>query len=76
MLETLTVARAEVKNRILGLLDKHGLRVPGATPFSKGNIAWLRGLSLGFMGDAILGSLAARETIVVYLCQSSLEKGV
>jgi transposase len=48
--------RTAVKNRIHGLLDRHGLRMPGAYPFSAGNIAWLRGLSLGFMDDAILGS--------------------
>jgi transposase len=48
--------RTEVKNRIHGLLDKHGLRMPGATAFSKENIEWLIGLSLGFMDDAILRS--------------------
>ena len=56
--------RTEVKNRIHSLLDKHGLRMPGTTPFSKGNIAWLRGLSLGFMDDAILRSdLAVLEAV-------------
>jgi transposase len=56
--------RTEVKNRIHGLLDKHGLRMPGTTPFSKENIAWLIGLSLGFMDDAILRSdLALLETV-------------
>ena len=56
--------RTEVKNRIHGLLDKHGLRMPGTTPFSKGNIAWLRERSLGFMDDAILRSdLAILEAV-------------
>ena len=56
--------RSEVKNRIHSLFDKHGLRMPGATPFSKGNIAWLRERSLGFMDDAILRSdLALLETV-------------
>ena len=56
--------RTEVKNRVHGLLDKHGLRMPGTTPFSKENIAWLRGLSLGFMDDAILRSdLALLEAV-------------
>jgi len=35
--------RTGVKNRIHAILDKHGLRMPGTTPFSNGNIAWLRG---------------------------------
>ena len=56
--------RTMVKNRIHGLLDKHGLHMPEATSFSKGNLAWLRGLSLGFMDDAILRSdLALLETV-------------
>jgi len=56
--------RTGVKNRIHGLLDKHGLRMPGTTAFSKGNVTWLRGLSLGFMDDAILRSdLALLETV-------------
>jgi transposase len=60
----LVTARTEMKNRIHSLLDKHGLRMPGTTPFSKGNIAWLRGLSLGFMDDAILRSdLAILEAV-------------
>jgi transposase len=58
--------RTEVKNRIHALLDKHGLRMPGTTPFSKGNVAWLRERSLGFMDDAILRSdLALLETVDV-----------
>jgi len=60
----LVKTRTAVKNRIHGLLDKHGLRMPEATPFSKGNIDWLRGLSLSFMDDAILRSdLALLETV-------------
>jgi transposase len=56
--------RTGVKNRIHSLLDKHGLRMPEVTPFSKGNIAWLRERSLGFMDDAILRSdLALLETV-------------
>jgi transposase len=56
--------RTEVKNRIHGLLDKHGLRMPGATAFSNDNVDWLRGLSLGFMDDAILRSdLAVLEAV-------------
>jgi transposase len=60
----LVKTRTAVKNRIHGLLDKHGLRMPEATPFSTGNIEWLRGLSLGFMDDAILRSdLALLEAL-------------
>jgi transposase len=56
--------RTGVKNRIHGLLDKHGLRMPETTPFSSGNMAWLRERSLGFMDDAILRSdLALLETV-------------
>jgi transposase len=56
--------RTGVKNRIHGLLDKHGLWMPETTPFSDGNIAWLRERSLGFMDDAILRSdLALLETV-------------
>jgi len=56
--------RTMVKNRIHGILDKHGLRMPGAYPFSRGNVDWLRGLSLGFMDDAILRSdLALLEAL-------------
>jgi len=61
---SLVKIRTEVKNRIHALLDKHGLRMPGTTPFSKGNVAWLRERSLGFMDDAILRSdLALLETV-------------
>jgi len=56
--------RTGIKNRIHGLLDKHGLRMPEATPFSKGNIAWLKERDLGFMDDAILRSdLVLLETV-------------
>jgi transposase len=56
--------RTEVKNRVHGLLDKHGLRMPGTTAFSKGNIAWLREQNFGFMDDAIVRSdLAVLEAV-------------
>lgn len=56
--------RPEVKNRIHSLLDKHGLRIPYRTPFSKKNIAWLKERSLGFMDDTILRSdLAILEVV-------------
>jgi transposase len=56
--------RTEVKNRVHGLLDKHGLRMPGATAFSKENIAWLREQNFGFMDDAIVRSdLAVLEAV-------------
>ncbi|MCX6656732.1 MAG: IS110 family transposase [Candidatus Bathyarchaeota archaeon] len=56
--------RTEVKNRVHGLLDKHGLRMPGTTPFSKENIAWLREQNFGFMDDAIVRSdLAVLEAV-------------
>ena len=56
--------RTTVKNRIHGLLDKHCLRMPGATAFSRDNVAWLKELSLGFMDDAILRSdLVILETV-------------
>lgn len=60
----LVKTQTEVKNRIHSLLDKHGLRMPHPTPFSKKNIAWLREQSLGFMDDAILRSdLAILESV-------------
>jgi transposase len=52
----LVKTRTEVKNRIHSLLDKHGLRMPYRTPFSKENVAWLREQGLGFIDDAILRS--------------------
>jgi transposase len=52
----LVKTRTEVKNRIHSILDKHGLRMPHPTSFSKKNIAWLKEQSLGFMDDAILRS--------------------
>jgi transposase len=56
--------RTGVKNRVHGLLDKHGLRMPGTTPFSKENIAWLREQNFGFMDDAIVRSdLAVLEAV-------------
>jgi transposase len=60
----LVKTRTEVKNRIHSILDKHGLRMPHLTPFSKKNTSWLREQSLGFMDDAILRSdLALLETV-------------
>jgi transposase len=60
----LVKARTEVRNRIHSLLDKHGLRIPYRTPFSKKAVAWLREQSLGFMDDAILVSdLAILEAV-------------
>ena len=60
----LVKTRTEVRNRIHSLLDKHGLRMPHKTPFSKKNVAWLRERSLGFMDDAILRSdLAVLESV-------------
>ena len=56
--------RTGIKNRVHGLLDKHGLRMPGITPFSRENIAWLREQSFGFMDDAIVRSdLAVLEAV-------------
>jgi transposase len=56
--------RTEVKNRIHSLLDRHGLRCPYKTLFSKGGVEWLRGLSLGFTDDAVLRSdLALLEAL-------------
>jgi transposase len=53
-----------VKNRIHSLLDKHGLRIPHRTPFSKKAVSWLKEQSLGFMDDAILqGDLALLEVL-------------
>jgi transposase len=48
--------RTEVKNRIHALLDKHGLRCPYKTLFSKKGVEWLRSLKLGFTDDAVLRS--------------------
>jgi transposase len=53
---SLVKSRTAVKNRIHGLLDKHGLRMPGTTAFSRDNVTWLKGLRLGFMDNAILES--------------------
>jgi len=46
----------EVKNRIHALLDKHGVRCPYKTLFSKKGLEWLKGLKLGFTDDAVLRS--------------------
>jgi transposase len=48
--------RTEVKNRIHALLDKHGLKCPYPTLFSKKGVEWLRSLKLGFTDDAVLRS--------------------
>lgn len=48
--------RTEVKNRIHALLDRHGLRCPYKTLFSKRGLEWLRSLRLGFTDDAVLRS--------------------
>ena len=48
--------RTAVRNRVHSLLDKHGLRVPYPSKFSKKAVTWMKGLSLRFMDDAILCS--------------------
>jgi len=48
--------RTEVKNRIHSLLDRHGLKCPCKTLFSKDGLKWLRSLELGFTDDAVLRS--------------------
>lgn len=56
--------RTEVKNRIHALLDKHWLRCPYPTLFSKKRVEWLRSLKLGFTDDAVLRSdLALLEAL-------------
>jgi len=56
--------RTEVKNRIHALLDKHGLKCPYPTLFSKKGLEWLRSLKLGFTDDAVLMSdLALLESL-------------
>jgi transposase len=53
-----------VKNRIQSLLDKHGVRIPYKTRFSKKAVEWMKDLSLGFIDDAILRSdLALLEVL-------------
>jgi len=56
--------RTEVMNRIHALLDKHGLRSPFKTVFSKKGVEWLRGLKLGFTDDAVLRSDLALLTLL------------
>jgi transposase len=53
---TLVRMRTEIKNRIHALLDKHGLRSPYKTLFSKRGVAWLRSVELGVTDDAVLQS--------------------
>lgn len=56
--------RTEVKNRIHALLDRHGLRCPYKTLFSKKDLEWLCSLKLGFSDDAVLRSeLALLEAL-------------
>ena len=50
----LVKTQTEVKNRVHSLLDRHGLRMPYPTPFSKKNIEWLKEQSLSTTDDAIL----------------------
>ena len=53
-----------VKNRIHSLLDKHGVRIPYKTRFSKTAVEWMKVLSLGFIDDSILRSdLALLEVL-------------
>jgi transposase len=46
--------RTEVKNRVHALLDKHGLKPPFTTLFSKKGVDWLRGLKLTASDQTIL----------------------
>ena len=65
----LVQTRTKVRNRVHTLLDKHGLRVPYKTKFSKKAVAWMKTQSLGFMDDAILRSdLALLETFDEQIC--------
>ena len=41
------------------MLDKHGLKCPYTTLFSKKGVEWLRSLRLGFIDDAVLSSFLA-----------------
>jgi transposase len=60
----LVKTRTDVRNRIHSLLNKHGLRIPYKTTFSKKAVAWLKMQSLGFMDDAILRTdLAILEAV-------------
>ena len=53
---SLVKVKTEVKNRIHSLLDRHGLRCPFKTLFSKKGLKWLHSLELGFTDDAVLRS--------------------
>jgi len=56
--------RTAVRNRVHSLLDKHGLRVPYKTRFSKKAVRWMKELRLGLIDDAILCSdLALLEVL-------------
>ena len=53
-----------VKNRIHSLLDKHGVRIPYKTRFSKTAVEWVKGLRLSLIDDSILRSdLALLEVL-------------
>jgi transposase len=56
---SLVKIRTEVKNRVHALLDKHGLKCPYTTLFSKRGVEWLGSLRLGFIDDAVLSSFLA-----------------
>jgi len=56
--------RTEVMNRVHALLDKHGLRSPFKTMFSKKGVEWLRSLKLGFTDDAVLRSELALLSVL------------
>ena len=56
--------RTEVKNRVHALLDKHGLRSPYKSLFSKKGLKRLRGLELGFIDDVVLKSDLALLTVL------------
>jgi transposase len=61
---SLVKLRTQVRNRVHALLDKHGLKCPYTTLFSKRGVEWLGSLRLGFIGDAVLrGFLALLEAL-------------
>ena len=57
--DKLVKMRTEVKNRVHASLDKHRLKCPYTTLFSKKGVKWLRSLRLGFIDDAALKSFPA-----------------
>ena len=60
-----------VRNRVHSLFDKYSIRIPYASKFSKKSTKWMKGLSLGFMDDAILRSdlalLEALDAQILYV---------